>query len=137
VLVGVLVGLAIALGFLLLIIPGFIVLTFLCSSIPVLVIEDERGRAALRRSWHLVRGFGWHVFGTIIVAALLNGIVSSLLTAPFGDDWAVQAIVGAIVSAITMPYIALVGVFIYLDLRVRKERYSAVDLERDLARTAA
>jgi len=26
-----------------------------------------------------------------------------------------------------------VGVFIYLDLRVRKERYSAADLERELA----
>jgi hypothetical protein len=115
----------------------FIALTFLSCSIPALVIEDTRGRAALRRSWTLVRGHGWHVFGTIIVAALLNGIVSSLLTAPFGDDWAVRSIVGAIVAAITMPYMALVGVFIYLDMRVRKERYTAADLERDLARTWA
>ena len=137
VLVGVLSGLAIALGFILLIIPGFIALTFLSSGMPALVIENQRGREALRRSWDLVRGYGWHVFGTIIVAALINGIVSSLLTAPFGDDWAVRSIVGAIVSAITMPYMALVGVFIYLDLRVRKERYTAADLERDLARTAA
>jgi hypothetical protein len=137
VLVGVLAALAIALGFLLLIVPGFIVLTFLSCSIPALVIEDTRGRAALRRSWNLVRGHGWHVFGTIIVAALLNGIVSSLLSAPFGDDWAAQSIVGAVVAAITMPYMALVGVFIYLDMRVRKERYTAVDLERDLAGTSA
>ena len=137
VLVGVLSALAIALGFVLLIVPGFIALTFLSCSIPALVVEDTRGRAALRRSWTLVRGHGWHVFGTIIVAALLNGIVSSLLSAPFGDDWAVQSIVGAIVSAITMPYMALVGVFIYLDMRVRKERYTAVDLERDLAGTSA
>src|SRR5262245_10996430 len=137
VLVGVLAALAIALGFLLLIVPGFIVLTFLSCSIPALVIEDTRGREALRRSWNLVRGQGWHVFGTIIVAALLNGIVSSVLTAPFGDDWAVRSLVGAIVSAITMPYMALVGVFIYLDMRVRKERYAAADLERDLARNPA
>ena len=137
VLVGVLAALAIALGFLLLIVPGFIVLTFLSCSIPALVIEDTRGREALRRSWNLVRGQGWHVFGTIIVAALLNGIVSSLLSAPFGDDWVVQSLVGAIVAAITMPYMALVGVFIYLDMRVRKERYAAADLERDLARNPA
>src|SRR5262245_2764686 len=137
VLVGVLAALAIAVGFLLLIVPGFIVLTFLSCSIPALVIEDTRGREALRRSWNLVRGQGWHVFGTIIVAALLNGIVSSVLTAPFGDDWAVRSLVGAIVSAITMPYMALVGVFIYLDMRVRKERYAAADLERDLARNPA
>jgi hypothetical protein len=137
VLVGVLSALAIALGFVLLIVPGFIVLTFLSCSIPTLVIEDRRGREALRRSWDLVRGHGWHVFGTIIVAALLNGVVSSLLTAPFGDNWAARSIVGAVVAAITMPYMALVGVFIYLDMRVRKERYTAVDLERDLTRNAA
>jgi hypothetical protein len=134
VLVGVLAALAIALGFLLLIVPGFIALTFLSCSIPALVIEDVRGRAALRRSWNLVRGHGWHVFGTIIVAVLLDGIVSSILTAPFGDDWAARSIAEAVVSAITMPYVALVGVFIYLDMRVRKERYTAADLEQDLAR---
>jgi hypothetical protein len=133
VLVGVLSALAIAAGFILLIVPGFIVLTFLSCSIPALVIEDTRGREALRRSWTLVRGYGWHVFGTIVVAALINGVVSSLLTAPFGDNYAARSIVGAIASVITMPFMALVGVFIYLDMRVRKERYSAPDLERDLA----
>jgi hypothetical protein len=133
VLVGVLSALAIAVGFVLLVIPGFIVLTFLTCGIPALVIEDKRGREALRRSWTLVRGFGWHVFGTIIVAAILNGLVSSLLTAPFGDNYAARSIAASIASVITMPYMALVGVFIYLDLRVRKERYSAADLERDLA----
>jgi hypothetical protein len=132
VLVGVLSALAIAAGFLLLIVPGFIVLTFLSCGIPALVIEDTRGREALRRSWNLVRGYGWHVFGTIIVAALINGLFSSLLTAPFGDNYAARSIVAAIASVITMPFMALVGVFIYLDMRVRKERYSAADLERDL-----
>jgi hypothetical protein len=132
VLVGVLSALAIAAGFLLLIVPGFIVLTFLSCGIPALVIEGTRGREALRRSWNLVRGYGWHVFGTIIVAALINGVFSSLLTAPFGDNYAARSIVGAIASVITMPFMALVGVFIYLDMRVRKERYSAADLERDL-----
>ena len=133
VLVGVLCALAIAVGFILLIIPGFIVLTFLACSIPALVIEGKRGREALRRSWDLVRGHGWHVFGTIIVAAILNGLVNGVLTAPFADNYAARSIVAAIASAITMPYMALVGVFIYLDLRVRKERYSAADLERDLS----
>lgn len=133
VLVGVLSALAIAVGFLLLVIPGFIVLTFLSCGIPALVIEDKRGREALRRSWTLVRGFGWHVFGAFILAAILSGIVNGVLTAPFGDNYAVRSITASIASVITMPFMALVGVFIYLDLRVRKERYSAADLERDLA----
>jgi len=133
VLVGLLSGLAIAVGFVLLIVPGFIVLTFLTCAIPALVIEDKRGREALRRSWNLVRGRGWPVFGTIVVATLINGIVNSLLTAPFGDNWGARSIGASIASVITMPYMALVGVFIYLDVRVRKEQYSAAELERDLA----
>ncbi|MCI0634894.1 MAG: hypothetical protein L0206_13390 [Actinobacteria bacterium] len=135
VLVAVLSALAIAGGFLLLIIPGFIVLTYLTGAIPALVIEDKRGREALRRSWNLVRGRGWPVFGTILVAGLITGIASSVLTAPFGDNWAARSIASAIASVITMPYMALVGVFIYLDLRARKEQYTAADLERDLAST--
>jgi len=43
------------------------------------------------------------VFGTIIVAALLTGLVSSVLTAPFGDNYAAVSIVAAIASPITMP----------------------------------
>jgi hypothetical protein len=137
VLVGLLCGLAIAVGFLLLIVPGFIVLTFLSCAIPALVIEGKRGREALRRSWSLVRGRGWPVFGTIIVATILTSLVNSLLTSPFGDNWAARSIGASIASILTMPYMALVGVFIYLDLRVRKEQYSAAELERDLASSGA
>jgi len=132
VLIGVLSALAIVGGFILLIVPGFIVLTHLVVAIPALVIEDRRGSDALRRSWNLVRGFAWPVFGTIIVAGLLTGLVNGVLTAPFGDNPAARSIAASIASVLTMPYTALVGVFIYVDLRVRKERYLAADLERAL-----
>ena len=137
VLVGILSALAIAGGFILLIIPGFIVLTHLTSAIPALVIEDRRGRDALRRSWTLVRGFGWPVFATIFLAGLLTGLVSTVLTAPFGDNVAARGIAASIASVVTMPYTALVGVLIYLDLRVRKEQYSTTDLQRELGSTGA
>jgi hypothetical protein len=137
VLIAVLSALAIVGGFILLIIPGFIVLAHLTCVMPALVIEDKRGSAALGRSWELVKGFGWKVFGTIIVAGLISGIVDAVLTAPFNDNWAARSIAGSIASVLTMPYLALVGVLIYLDLRVRKEHYSAAELDRDLASTAA
>jgi hypothetical protein len=137
VLIGILSALAIVGGFILLVIPGFIVLTHLAVGIPALVIEDRRGSEALRRSWNLVRGFGWPVFGTIIVAGLLTGLVNGVLTAPFGDNSVARGIGASIASVVTMPFTALVSVFIYLDLRVRKEQYSASDLARDLASTGA
>jgi hypothetical protein len=137
ILVGLLTGLAIAGGFLLLVIPGLFFLTRLACSMPALVIEDRRGTGALSRSWNLVAGRGWPVFGTIIVAGLITGIAGSILTAPFGDNTALRAIGQSIASIVTTPFTALVGILIYLDVRVRKERYGPADLERDLARTAA
>ena len=75
--------------------------------------------------------------GTIIVATIITSLVNSLLTEPFGNNWAARSIGASIASILTMPYTALVGVFIYLDLRVRKEQYSAAELERDLASSGA
>jgi hypothetical protein len=136
-LVGLLEGLAILAGFILLVIPGIIVLTRLWCSIPALVIEDRRGREALKRSWNLVKGFSWPVFGTILVAGILTGIFSSLLTLPFGDNTLGRTVGQSLATVITTPYTILVGILIYLNLRIRKEQYGEADLERDLARTAA
>ena len=137
VLVCLLASLAIAGGFILLVIPGFFILTKLTVSLPTLVIEDKRGREALRRSWNLVTGFGWAVFGTIIVAGLATGLLSSIVTGLFGHNAVARTVGQCIASIITVPYTALVGILIYLDLRVRKERYGPEELERDLARSSA
>lgn len=134
-LVAVLTVLAVIGGFILLIIPGFIVLTRLWVSTPAVVIEDRRGREALKRSWNLVTGYSWPVFGAIIVSGLLTGLFSSLLTAVFPDNLAGEAIGQTIATILTTPYSVLVGILIYFSLRVRKEGYGIEDLERDLART--
>jgi fructose-specific phosphotransferase system IIC component len=75
------------------------------------------------------------VFGALFVAAVLAGLVSGLLTAPFGSNLALRAIGQSIGQIITMPFTALVGVLLYLDVRVRKERYDPTQLEADLARS--
>ncbi len=137
ILIGLLTALAAAVGFLLLLIPGLIVITRLWVATSVLVLEDRRGAAALRRSWELVKGHSWPVFGTILVSSLLVGLLGSAVTAPFGDNLTAFAIVSALVAVVTTPYAALVGVLVYLDLRIRKEGYGPADLERDLARTSA
>ncbi len=72
ILVALLVGIVIAVGFILLIIPGIIFLTLLSVSIPALVIENRRGTDAMKRSWDLASGNFWHVLGVIIVAALIT-----------------------------------------------------------------
>ena len=56
-------GIAIAIGFVLLVIPGLILLTIWAVAAPVMVIEHPGVFTALGRSRELVRGYGWQVFG--------------------------------------------------------------------------
>jgi hypothetical protein len=132
-LVSILVGLIVAGGLILLIIPGIIFAVKLAVSIPALVVENRRGTDAIGRSWNLTTGHFWHVLGTYIVAAIIAGIVSGILTAIGGSNWFVRAILASIAAIITTPFTALVLILIYLDLRVRKEGLSDETLRRELA----
>jgi len=137
-LVSVLVGLATVAGLILFIIPGIYIGVRLCVSIEALVVEGRRGTQAMGRSWELVGGHWWHAFGTLVVAALLTGLVNALITAPFGGtNWFVQAVVAAVATVITLPYGTLVGVLLYLDLRARKENLTLETLRTDLQASAA
>ena len=132
-LVGILVGLCVVGGLILLIIPGIIIAVKLAVSIPSLVIENQRGTKAMGRSWNLTTGHFWHVLGTYILAAIITGVISSILSAIGGSNWFVRSIFASIAGIITTPFTALVLVLIYLDLRVRKEQLGAEKLRSDLA----
>jgi hypothetical protein len=137
-LVSVLVGLATIGGLILLVIPGIWIGVRLAVSIEALVVEGRRGTEAMGRSWGLVGGHWWHAFGTLLVAALLTGIVNALITLPFGaTNWFVQAVAAAVATVVTLPYGVLVGVLLYLDLRARKERLTMETLTADLQASAA
>jgi hypothetical protein len=133
ILVSILVGLVVAVGFILLVIPGIIFLVFLSVSIPVLIVEGRRGTEAMGRSWNLVKGNFWHAFGVIVVAALIVGIISGIIGAIGGDNWAVRWIFTAIAQILTVPFASLVSVLLYLDLRARGESLSADTLRQELA----
>ncbi len=132
-LVGLLVGLAVGIGFLLLIIPGIIFHTLFSVSIPALVIENRRGTDAMKRSWELAKEHFWHVLGVVVVAAIITGVISSVIGSFGGSNWLTSWIFSAIAQIITAPFSALVSVLLYLDLRARKEALTADSLRRELA----
>jgi hypothetical protein len=137
-LVGVLVGLATVAGLIVFIIPGIYIGVRLAVSIQALVVEGRRGTQAMGRSWALVGGHWWHAFGTLLVAALLTAVVNAVITAPFSATaWFVQGVAAAVATVVTLPYGALVGVLLYLDLRARKERLDLERLRADLQASAA
>src|SRR3954451_20451992 len=97
-------GIGIAVGFVLIIVPGLILLTIWSVAAPVMVIEHPGVFAALGRSRDLVRGYGWPVFGTLILAALIDiavNIVASIVAAGLSD--AGTAVVNWIASTLTAP----------------------------------
>jgi len=137
-LVSVLVGLATVAGLIVFIVPGIYIAVRLAVSIQALVVEGRRGTEAMGRSWALVGGQWWHAFATLLVAALLTGVVNAVITAPFsGSAWFVQGLAAAVATVVTLPYGALVGVLLYLDLRARKERLDLDTLRADLQASAA
>lgn len=136
-LVSVLVGLAVTGGFILLVIPGFFVMTRLFASVPALVVEGKRGRAALRRSWSLVEGRGWRIFGIILLVGLITGLVSSVFALATDQGWFGQAVAASISGVVTGPFVALVGILVYLDLRARQEHPTVTTVRKEFEAAGA
>jgi hypothetical protein len=124
---GLLAGLGIAVGLLLLIVPGLVLLTWWSVVIPVVVLERVGVMQAFGRSRALVRGNGWNVFGTIVLTVLVLiaiGIVFSIVLAPLPSDLAtyLSQVVG---NSITAPFAALAWTLMYY--RLAGERPVAVE----------
>lgn len=137
ILISLLVGLAVAGGLILLIIPGLIFAVMFSVAIPALVVENLRGTDAMSRSWNLVKGHFWHAVGVIILATIITAVVGGIVGAIGGaisDNWFVAWIFQAIAQIITAPFAALVSVLLYLDLRARRESLTADGLRAELAR---
>jgi hypothetical protein len=119
VLAGALVSLATVVGFALLLVPGFLVLTFFAVVAPVIVIEREGVVDALRRSIELVRGNAWQVFGVIVVLFLLEFIANLVLRALANgaDSFALYALATLVVSLLIAPLRALAASVMFFELK--------------------
>jgi hypothetical protein len=116
--VSVLFAIGVGIGFVLLIIPGLILLVMWSVVAPVTVVERPGVLAAFARSRELVRGNGWTVFGVIVLLGLAVVVVSvaaGLAAASLGSvggaviEWAVTAAVA--------PLAALSASVLYFALR--------------------
>jgi hypothetical protein len=114
---GIFYGIAVALGFFLFIVPGLILLTIWAVVAPSIVAEDRGPFEAFGRSRELVRGNGWNVFFTIVLAFLIVVVVSivfAFIGAALGD--AGRVILGTIGNILVIPVVALVSSFLFFDL---------------------
>lgn len=121
--VAILYNLVVGVGFVLLILPGFVFLTWWALVVPVVVLERTGVGEAFSRSRMLVRGRGMTVFGTLFMAGILMLVpvfvivlaVQSLVTSPLTGG----LVTGVVAGGLTTPFVALCLVTLYADLRSR------------------
>ena len=99
------VGLAVGVGFVLLIVPGIILTVMFSVAVPVCVIERERAIASMQKSAALTAGYRWPLFWLYVVLALIVWMTLLILDqvlAQIGGDtletfgsWAAEAAVTA------------------------------------------
>jgi len=118
---GVLATIITIIGFILIIVPGLIALTFLAVVAPAVVIDRAGVTGALRRSRELVSGQAWRVFGVIVVLFLLTAVIGGILQALGGslsdDSFAGYAAADLIVRVLLGPLSAIAATVIYVELR--------------------
>lgn len=116
---GILFGIGVTIGFVLLIVPGLILLTFWSVGAPAIVVEGIGPIDAFGRSWRLVRGNAWAVFGVLLVVLLIVigiGIVLGILATPIGDGEVSTWIASIISTTITAPIFAIAVTVLYFEL---------------------
>jgi len=116
---GLLSGLGIVAGFVLLIVPGLYLLTIWAVIAPVIVVERSGVFDAFGRSRQLVRGNGWPVFWTVVVAFLITFaavVVFAAIAVALSEGILVEIVLLTLGATFTAPIPALVASVLYFRL---------------------
>jgi len=100
--------------------------------VPVMLVEQTRGRKAIKRVRHLLSGRVWRSLTVVLVAAIpvvlvevISGAVLFGLTHLTGRNDAVGAVaatvLGTVVGILAFPLVAATAAVLYVDLRIRAE----------------
>jgi hypothetical protein len=117
-LASILAGIAITIGLILIIIPGLFLITIWCLIVPVIVLEGIGAMGSFGRSYQLIRGNFWNVFGTLVLVWLILIVVNIVLGLVFS---ALPHFLSAFLSSVIggtliSPFIAVVLTLMYFRL---------------------
>jgi hypothetical protein len=111
------------LGFLLLIVPGVILMVMWYVAVPACVLEKTGPVRSLGRSRELTKGYRWKVFGLILlvyVLSILGNAFGALLANTAAGMWG-AAIAQLIWQGIAAGFGSVLIAVVYYYLRVAKE----------------
>ena len=117
---GILAAIAIGIGFVLIIVPGLILLTFLSLIVPEIVIGGASWSESFGRSWRTVSGYAWHVFGTyvlVFIIMIVAEIILGLILIALPNAWR-QFLSDIIVGTLVSPWLAAVVTLVYDRLKI-------------------
>jgi MFS family permease len=118
---GILAGLGIAVGLILILVPGLYLLTIWAVIAPVIVIEGAAVGAAFGRSQQLVKGDGWQVFAVLVILFIINFIISFIVRLIVGSSFVGSTLGSFIPNLLLAPVSALAAAVIYFELRRIRE----------------
>jgi hypothetical protein len=127
-------GVAIVVGFILLLVPGFILILSLAMCVTLVLFDRKGPIEALTGSHKLVWGNWWRACAVLTVAFILLFVIFiavSLAVAVFtpfiglvGDfvvEMTIQSILNAAINVVVTPFSTAVMIALYWDLKLRKE----------------
>ena len=115
--VAILSGIGIALGMILLFVPGLILATMWAVAIPVAVVEERGVTASLSRSQELTSGRRWRVFGAYLVAGLITVLGGAIV-----GGCVIAVIAGIQLNRVPCPQIGLARIFVGAEPRLSPPR---------------
>lgn len=118
IIVSIVAAVCIVVGFLLIVVPGLILITIWSVFAPVVVLERPGGLGALGRSREMVRGNGWQVFGVIVILYVVIAVVELLAVsiAKTGGT-GVTVIVTVVLDMLVAPISSLAAAVMYFELK--------------------
>lgn len=119
--VGIVAGVIIALGLVLLIVPGIILMCMYWVAVPCAVIEKAGVGSALSRSATLTKGRRWAILGIVIIPGLIVGAVGFIGIRMFGDSPSSLFFFVSAMTVLIAPWQSVCQAVGYHDLRAEKE----------------
>ena len=127
-----------------------IYLVYWSVAVPSIIFEGHKAVGALKRSYILIEGQWWRVFGISMVFALVALGIFIIVSLPFaiavllamgegGDSNLASTVLGFLAATVTSvlvpPVIFIAGTLVYYDLRVRKEGFDTDRLSLEMGVT--
>jgi hypothetical protein len=115
-------GFGIALGMILLIVPGIILMLMWYLALPACVVEQLGPIESLSRSAALTKGHRWKILGLILLVAIVGAVVGAVASAVgvmLGH--VANVVITYIVQAVVAVFSGILVIVLYRDLRVAKE----------------